>query len=105
MSPDSPQRPSAGAPAAPTLAVKIDGVAMPVDEARELWSRFSAYMEEHRGDLGGFAKSEGFVSAHPRSEGGRAVLVLSRSAPQEAYGSVPKPDAKPAQRKPKHRRR
>ena len=72
----------------------VDGVPMAVAEARDLWQRFSAYMEEHRGDLGGFAKSEGFVSAHPRSgvpgyTG--AVLVLSRSAPQEAYGATPKP--------------
>ncbi len=75
------------------LAVLVDGVAMPEDEARAVWSRFSDYMEAHRGDLGGFAKSEGYVSAHPRSEGGRATLVLSRSAPQEAYGTPPKPSA------------
>ncbi len=73
------------------LGVVVDGVALPEDEARALWQTFSAYMEEHRGDLAGFAKSQGFVSAHPRSEGGRAVLVLSRTAPQEEYGAVGKP--------------
>jgi hypothetical protein len=76
------------------LSVVVDGVAMPEDQAREMWRRFSEYMEQHRGDLGGFAASAGFVSAHPRSEGGRAVLVLSRTAPQEAYGAAPKPAAK-----------
>jgi hypothetical protein len=73
------------------LRVVADGVAMAEDAARELWRRFSAYMEEHRGDLGGFARSEGFVSAHPRSAGGQAVLVLSRTEPQEAYGAPARP--------------
>lgn len=76
------------------LAVLVDGLALPDAEAHDMWQRFSAYMEEHRGDLGGFAKSEGFVSAHPRSGVPGylgAVLVLSRSAPQEAYGAVTKP--------------
>jgi hypothetical protein len=86
------------------LHVKVDGVALPEDEARRLWRKFSEYMEEHKGDLSGFAKSEGFVSAHPRSEGGRAVLVLSRTAPQEAYGSLPKPPGKPAGQGQKRRR-
>jgi hypothetical protein len=76
------------------LAVVVDGVPMAEDAARDMWTRFSAYMEGHRGDLGGFARSEGFVSAHPRSDGGHAVLVLSRSEPQEAYGAAPKPAGK-----------
>lgn len=75
----------------PRLGVVVDGTALSDDEARALWQTFSAYMEEHRGDLGGFAKSQGFISAHPRSEGGRAILVLSKTAPQEEYGAVPKP--------------
>jgi hypothetical protein len=75
----------------PRLGVVVDGTALSEEEARTLWQAFSAYMEEHRGDLGGFAKSQGFVSAHPRSEGGRAVLVLSKTAPQEEYGAVAKP--------------
>ena len=65
---------------------RFDGVRAPEEEARAIWQRFSAYMEEHRGDLGGFALQEGFKSAHPRSEGGAAVLVLSKTEPQEAYG-------------------
>jgi len=77
------------------LDAMVDGVAVPEATARELWRKFSAYMEEHRGDLGGFAQAEGFVSVHPRSEGGRAVLVLSRTAMQEPYGSVAKVAAPP----------
>jgi len=73
-----------------TLAVVIDGVALPEVEARAIWTKFSAYMEEHRGDLGGFAQAEGFTSVHPRSEGGRALLVFSRTEPQKGYG-VPEP--------------
>ncbi len=79
--------------ARPSLRVLVDGVPMADDAARGVWQRFSAYMEEHRGDLGGFARSEGFLSAHPRTEGGRAVLVLSRTEAQEAYGAVPKEPA------------
>ncbi len=87
------------------LAVTVDGVPLPAEEARALWARFSTYMEEHRGDLGGFAKAEGFVSAHPRSVNGKAVLVLSRTAPQEAYGAPAKPGPKGAATKRGERRR
>jgi hypothetical protein len=91
-------------PEAPGLGVVVDGAALPDEEARAMWQAFSAYMEEHRGDLGGFAKSRGFVSAHPRTEGGRAVLVLSRSEPQEAYGATPKPAGAPGAGKRRRRR-
>jgi hypothetical protein len=94
-----------GGPVRPRLAVVVDGVAMAEDEARALWGRFSAHMEEHKGDLGGFAASEGFASAHPRSDGGVAVLVLSRTEPQEAYGAVPTPTGKPTTAGSKRRRR
>lgn len=89
------------------LAVKVDGVVVPEGEARGLWQRFSAYMEEHRGDLAGFAAQEGFKSAHPRSEGGKAVLVLSRTEPQEAYGKAPPspPPPRPTQGKTRRSRR
>ena len=70
--------------------MKIDGVLLAEDEGRALWQRFSAHMEDNRGDLAGFAKSEGLASIHPAMEGGRAILVGSRSAsaPQRAYASV-----------------
>ena len=72
----------------PGLGVVVDGEPMPSGEAREFWSRFSAYMEENKGDLAGFAKQEGLASVHPSMDGGRAVLLASRTAPQKAYSSV-----------------
>jgi hypothetical protein len=77
-----------------SLAVLVDGIAMPEDEARAFWSRFSAYMEEHKGDLAGFAKQEGFASVHPSMVGGGAALLASRTAPQKAYRSVEKAGGK-----------
>ena len=68
------------------LSLVVDGVVAPAEQARATWQRFSEYMEAHRGDLAGFARTEGFLSAHPRSDGGKAVLVLSHTEPQEPYG-------------------
>lgn len=62
------------------LAVFVDGRALPEEEARAIWIRFSTWMDEHRGDFDGFAKQEGFVSARPETQGGKAVLVLSSKA-------------------------
>jgi hypothetical protein len=70
------------------LAVLIDGVALPEDEARAMWERFSAWMEDHRGDLAGFAKQEGFASVHPGVANGKPVLLLSREAAQRPYAPV-----------------
>jgi len=67
------------------LGVLVDGVAMPDAEARALWERFSAWMEEHRGDLAGFAAREGFVSVHPGVDNGRPVLLASKTAAQRPY--------------------
>ena len=72
------------------LGVFIDGEPMPRDEARAFWGRFSAYMEEHKGDLAGFARQEGFASVHPAMKDGQAVLLASRSAAQKPYASVEK---------------
>lgn len=72
----------------PGLAVKVDGVALSENEARAMWERFSDWMEEHRGDLAGFAKKEGFVSAHPGVDNGKPVLLLSREAAQRPYTAV-----------------
>jgi hypothetical protein len=74
------------------LAVRIDGELLSEEEGRALWQRFSAYMEANRGDLAGFAKSEGLASVHPAMEVGRAILVGSRSATaeQRPYASVAK---------------
>jgi hypothetical protein len=61
------------------LAVLVDGVALPESEARALWERFSDWMEEHRGDLAGFAAREGFTSIHPGVDRGTPVLVASKT--------------------------
>ena len=71
-----------------SLVVYVDGAPMPEPEARAFWQRFSDWMEDHRGDLAGFAKSEGFASVHPAVENGRPVLVVSKSAAQRPYASV-----------------
>lgn len=71
------------------LGVLIDGIAIPAPDARSIWQRFSAWMEEHSGDLGGFARTEGFASVHPELHGGEPVLVASLSAPQRPYTSAP----------------
>lgn len=67
------------------LKVLVDGVALPEAEARALWSRFSAHMEAHRGDLEGFAKAEGFASVHPVMGAEGAELHASRTAAQRPY--------------------
>jgi hypothetical protein len=71
------------------LRVLIDGTPLAEPEARALWQRFSAWMEEHKGDLGGFAQAAGFASVKPELHGGEPVLVVSHTAPQEAYTSAP----------------
>ncbi len=72
----------------PSLGVLVDGVALPDAEARALWERFSEWMEENRGDLAGFAAREGFLSIHPGVEGGRPVLLASKTVAQRPYGPV-----------------
>jgi hypothetical protein len=93
------------------LRVLIDGVPMAEAEGRALWQRFSAWMEEHRGDLGGFACAEGFESVHPELHGGEPVLVASHIAAQRPYttavskqahatsGAAPARDSRPKARK------
>lgn len=61
---------------------------MPDADARAFWERFSAWMEDHRGDLAGFASSEGFASVHPGVDGGRPILRASRSGSQKPYAAV-----------------
>ncbi len=70
------------------LTVLVDGEPMPEDDARAFWQRFSEWMEEHRGDLAGFAAKEGFASVHPGVEGGRPVLFASRKEAQRPYAPV-----------------
>lgn len=70
------------------MKVLVDGQPLPDDEARALWTRFSAFMEEHKGDLAGFAAAEGLASVHPSIQGGKPVLLASRTAPQQPYAPV-----------------
>ena len=72
----------------PRLTVIVDGVPMPDEEARAFWARFSEHMEKNKGDLGGFAKAEGFASVRPAMGPEGAQLVVSRTAKQEPYGKA-----------------
>ncbi|HEV3194350.1 MAG TPA: hypothetical protein VGY54_27810 [Polyangiaceae bacterium] len=80
------------------LRVLVDGVSLPDEEARAMWHRFSAWMEDHVGDLAGFAHAEGLASVHPEMHNGLPVLVASRSAPQRPYGPAPKKRPEPRRR-------
>jgi hypothetical protein len=70
------------------LSVIVDGVPLAADDARALWQRFSEWMEEHKGDLAGFAAREGFASIHPAVEGGRPILRASHTEAQRPYAPV-----------------
>jgi hypothetical protein len=71
------------------LGVSVDGTALAVDEARAFWRRFNRWMEDHFGDLAGFAAAEGFTSVRPEVHDGVPVLVASRTAPQQPYAPAP----------------
>lgn len=65
------------APPKARLAVVIDGKPLDDEEARTLWQAFSAHMDEHEGDLDGFAKKRGWSSVKPEHKAGQAVLVVT----------------------------
>jgi hypothetical protein len=75
------------------LRVFIDETPLADEEARAFWKRYADWMEAHRSDLGGFARSEGLASVHPELRGGGPVLVGSRTEPQRPYGVAPARDA------------
>jgi hypothetical protein len=77
------------------LLARVDGELLSEKEARNLWARFSAYMEEHRGDLGGFAKQEGLSSIRPSFEAGAAILIASHTEAQQPYRNVSSEDEPP----------
>ena len=72
------------------LRVLVDGEPLPTEEGIAFWKRFSAWMDEHPGDLGGFASSEGLTSVTPEMHSGAPVLVASRTAAQKPYTAAPK---------------
>lgn len=61
---------------------------MPEAEARAFWQRFSGYMDEHKGDLAGFAAKEGFASIVPETGPSGARLRVSKTSPQPAYANA-----------------
>jgi hypothetical protein len=63
------------------LAAFVDGAALSEEEARDLWRRFSEWMGEHKGDVDGFAKKNGFTQIAPEYRGGRAVLIAYTKEP------------------------
>jgi hypothetical protein len=76
------------------LGVTIDGSPLAEAEAHALWDRFSYWMDQHRGDLKGFATQEGFASVHPGVDGETPVLRASRTVAQKAYAPVRAEDSK-----------
>ena len=62
------------------LAALVDGAPLGEEEARALWKEFSAHMDEHRGDMAGFAKLKGWQSVLPEYRRGQAVLVVKTGA-------------------------
>lgn len=77
-----------------SLQVLVDGAPLPAEQARALWLRFSAWMEDHKGDLAGFAAQEGFASVRPAMAAGAPVLVASRTDTQVAYANAKELKAK-----------
>jgi hypothetical protein len=75
------------------LRVLVDGEPLPTEEAIAFWKRFSAWMDEHPGDLGGFAESEGLTSVTPEMRAGAPVLVASHTSPQKPYTTARKKKA------------
>jgi hypothetical protein len=73
-----------------TLKVLVDGRELETEEGVAFWKRFSAWMDEHEGDLAGFARSEGLVSVRPEMHGGGPVLVASHREAQKPYVTAPK---------------
>jgi hypothetical protein len=90
------------------LLVVIDGTPLADEAAREFWRRFSEWMQEHVGDLAGFAAAEGLASVKPELHGGAPVLIASRTAPQAPYATAvkrPEKGSRAPQESGKRRRR
>ena len=81
------------------LSVVLDGKPLPAEEGIAFWKRFSAWMEEHPGDLGGFARSEGLASVQPEMHDGAPVLIASHTGVQGEYTTAPKRETAKAKRR------
>jgi hypothetical protein len=86
--------------ARPVLVVLKDGAPLAEDEARALWTEFSAHMDANRGDMAGFAKQKGWTEVRPEYRKGQAVLIVSTTPEAAAKAAAPPPKPKPAP--PKH---
>ncbi len=73
------------------LAALIDGTPLDPAAARGLWAEFSTHMDEHRGDMAGFAKKKGWHSVVPEYRQGKAVLVVSTVPMPEKPAAAPRP--------------
>ena len=62
------------------LGATVGGKLLESEQARALWERFSAYMDVHRNDFAGFAKSEGWAHASVGPYGTGAMLTLGNDA-------------------------
>jgi hypothetical protein len=76
------------------LAAVVDGAPLDPEAARALWTEFSAHMDEHRGDMSGFATKKGWKSVAPEYQRGKAVLLVRTGGPMKA-APPPKPAANP----------
>lgn len=83
------------------LAVLLDGAPLAEEEARALWTGFSAHMDEHRGDMAGFAKLRGYHEVRPEYQKGQAVLIVSTTAEAAAKAAPPPPPPPRPAAKPK----
>jgi hypothetical protein len=78
-------------PTTSQLAAVVDGKPSEPADAKALWERFSAYMDEHQGDFDGFAKEEGLLAARVDVVQGVPTLTLSSTAERAPEpGQTPK---------------
>lgn len=84
-----------------SLEVRVDGAPLDEAAARALWTSFSRYMDEHRGDTAGFARLHGWFRVSPEHQGGFAVLVVEtvEGAPRVSPAAPPPHKAKPRRRR------
>jgi hypothetical protein len=81
------------------LAVLVDGSPLDPEAARALWTEFSQHMDEHRGDMAGFARKKGYESVVPEFQKGRAVLVVRTGAAVTEPRPLAKQKTPPAKQK------
>lgn len=80
------------------LAVLRDGVSLPDDEARVLWTKMSAWLDAHENDFDGFAKSVGALRVVVEAVGARAVMKISTTTAAAEASRAPEPAPSAAKR-------